>query len=43
MRLVQIGRMRYAVYDKRGKVVIITTSRIIAERYANDSNDGTLS
>ena len=43
MRLEQIGRMRYAVYDKRGKVVIITTSRIIAERYANGDNDGTLS
>jgi hypothetical protein len=40
MRLVQIGRMRYAVYDKRGKVVIITTSRIIAERYANGDGIG---
>lgn len=38
MRLEQIGRMRYAVYDKNGKVVIITTSRIIAERYANASD-----
>lgn len=35
MRMVQIGPMKYAVYDKRGKVVIITTSRIIAERFAN--------
>ena len=38
MRLVQIGDMKYAVYDKCGKVVIITTSREIAERYANGSN-----
>ena len=38
MRLVQIGDMKYAVYDKQGKVVIITTSRIIAERFANGEN-----
>ena len=42
MRLVQIGAMKYAVYDKQGKVVIITTCREIAERYANDSNNGTV-
>jgi len=40
MRLEQIGRMKYAVYDKRGKVVIITSSRIIAERYANGDDIG---
>jgi len=34
MRLEQIGRMRYAVYDKQGKIVIITSNRDIAERYA---------
>ena len=39
MTMRQIGDMKYAVYDKRGKVVIITSSRIIAERYAN--GDGT--
>jgi hypothetical protein len=33
--MVQIGDMKYAVYDKRGKVVIITSDREIAERYAN--------
>jgi hypothetical protein len=36
MRLVQIGDMKYAVYDKRGKVVIITSSREIAERFLNE-------
>ena len=35
MTLRQIGDMKYAVYDKSGKVVIITSSREIAERYAN--------
>ena len=34
---------QYVVYDKFGKVVIITHHKRIAERYANDSNDGTLS
>ena len=35
MKLVQIGDMKYAVYDKHGKVVIITSVREIAERFAN--------
>jgi len=35
MRLIQIGNMKYVVYDKRGKVVIITSVKEIAERYAN--------
>jgi len=39
MTLHQIGSMKYAVYDKCGKVVIITTSRIIAERYADDEDN----
>lgn len=30
--------MKYAVYDKSGKIVIITTNRFIAERYANASD-----
>jgi len=34
---------QYVVYDKNGKVVIITHHKRIAERYANGSNDGTLS
>ena len=33
--MVQIDRMRYAVYDKDGEVVVITSCREIAERYAN--------
>lgn len=33
MRLVEIGAMKYAVYDKHGKVVIITSSRQIAEKH----------
>jgi len=43
MRLVQIGDMKYAVYDKRGKVVIITTCKQIAEWYTNNTpqDDGT--
>ena len=39
MSLVQIGAMRYAVYDKQGKVVIITSNREIAERYAYGKDD----
>ncbi len=39
MILMQIGAMRYAVYDKQGKVVIITSSREIAERYAYGKDD----
>jgi len=39
MHLVQIGAMKYVVYDKRGKVVIITSDKEIAERYKN--GDGT--
>jgi hypothetical protein len=35
MRLVQIGDMKYVVYDKHGRVVVITSCREIAERYAN--------
>ena len=31
MKLVQVRRMRWAVYDDRGKIVIITHSRLIAE------------
>ena len=38
----RIGEMVYAVYDKRGKVVIITSDRKIAEYYANDCDNGTL-
>ena len=36
--MVRIGEMKYAVYDKKGKVVIITTCRQIAEYYANGEN-----
>ena len=36
MRLVQIGDMKYAVYDKQGFVVIITSVRAIAERFLNE-------
>jgi hypothetical protein len=43
MKLVQIGDMKYAVYDKRGKVVIITSVRTIAERYVNGDYDGAFS
>lgn len=43
MRLVMIGRMKYAVYDKRGKIVIITSVRTIAERYMNGDYDGAIS
>lgn len=35
MTIQQIGNMRYVVYDNNGKVVIITSSREIAKRYAN--------
>jgi hypothetical protein len=35
MKLVQIGDMKYAVYDKRGKVVIITSNKEIARRYVD--------
>ena len=28
--------MKYAVYDEKGKVVVITSCREIAEYYAND-------
>jgi len=38
MSLVQIGDMKYVVYDKRGKVVIITSDKGIAERYKNGDN-----
>ena len=40
MKVVQIGDMKYAVYDRHGKVIIITSSREIAkrelEKYASD-------
>ena len=39
MKLVQIGDMKYAVYDKRGKVVIITSVRTIAERFLDGTNN----
>jgi hypothetical protein len=35
MKLVQIGDMKYAVYDKCGKVVIITSNKEIARRYVD--------
>jgi c-di-AMP phosphodiesterase-like protein len=31
VKLVQVRRMRWVVYDKRGKIVIITHHRRIAE------------
>jgi len=34
--MVRIGDMKYAVYDEKGKVVVITSNREIAEYYAND-------
>lgn len=39
MKLVQIGDMKYVVYDKNGKVVIITSVRNIAERFLNGSDN----
>ena len=36
MTLRQIGDMKYAVYDKRGFVVIITSVRAIAERFLDE-------
>ena len=36
--MVRIGEMKYAVYDEKGKVVIITSCREIAEYYKNGEN-----
>lgn len=37
--MVRIGEMKYAVYDKNGKVVVITSCREIAEYYANGKDN----
>ena len=37
--MVQIDRMRYAVYDQDGKVVVITSCREIADRFLNERTD----
>jgi hypothetical protein len=38
MKMLQIGPLRWAVYSRDGFVVIITSDRKIAERYANDES-----
>lgn len=37
--MVRIGEMKYAVYDEKGKVVVITSCREIAEYYANGKDN----
>jgi hypothetical protein len=39
MRLVQLGAMKYVVYDKHGKIVIITSVKAIAERFLDERTD----
>ena len=35
MRLVQVRRLQWVVYDDDGMIVIVTSNRKIAERYLN--------
>lgn len=37
MRLVQVGRMRYHVYDEEGRLWLVCSSRKVAEYYVEKS------